>query len=311
MKKTFALFLVFFIAVSTFAGCLHDDGDDDDDQDIKYDYVDKSFVVSAKWLSDHLEDENILIVDARGQDAYDQGHIPGAIVVAWGEFTDMSGSAGDEGWGTLLDPTKLSTAMAAKGFDTGKTIVVYANNPNGWGEDGRIVWMLRMAGLQDSKMLDGGFSYWNDSDYAVTKDTTDPTTSDFTVTNLDANYTITTMELNDTLDSLKVLDSRTKEEYDGATNYGEKRGGHIPGAISFPFANVLNDDGTFKNQTGLEAVFTAANLTKDDDIVSYCTAGIRSAHLSLVLRMAGYANSMNYDASFYEWAENDNLTVES
>jgi len=73
----------------------------------------------------------------------------------------------------------------------------------------------------------------------------------------------------------------------------------------------MNADGTFKTQSELVTIFAAANLTTEDEIVSYCTAGIRSAHLTLMLRMTGYGMSMNYDASFYEWAGNDNLTVES
>ncbi len=276
-----------------------------------YDYFDTSYVVSAEWLNTRLGDDNLLIVDARGDDAYNEGHLPGAIVVAWGQFTNMSGSPGDEGWGVLLEKDDLSTVMAEKGFDDDKTIVVYANNPNGWGEDGRIVWMLRMAGLTNSKILDGGFSYWNNSGYDITQDKTDTVKSDFTIADLDLSYTIDTMPLNDTLDSVKVLDSRTKAEYDGAQDHNEARGGHLPGAILLTFTTVLNADGTFKNQEELVTLFTDAGLSKDDTIVSYCTAGIRSAHLSLALRMTGFTDSINYDASFYEWAGNDNLTVES
>jgi len=196
--------------------------------------------VGAAWLNDHLDDDDLIIVDARGKDPYDEGHIPGAIYVAWGEFTDMADKGpGDEGWGVLLEPANLSQKMAEKGFDTDKTIIVYANNPNGWGEDGRIVWMLRMAGLTNSKMLDGGFGFWNASGFQVSKDTTDPTASEFSVDSLDMNWTISTTELNDTLGSKKIVDSRTQGEYDGAQDYGEKRGGHLPGAILMPFTTLI------------------------------------------------------------------------
>jgi len=313
LRSEYIWFLTILFVVSSFAGCLGDDDDDDkdEDKDIVYDFADNSFVVSAKWLNDNLENESILIIDARGAAAYTAGHIPGAISAIWQEFANVTIPAGEEGFGVLLDAENLSTILASKGVDNDKLIIVYANNSNGWGEDGRIVWMLRMAGIQNSKMLDGGFDFWNNSGYQVSTEETTPTASDFTVTTLDQTWTISTQELNASLDNLKILDSRSLEEYDGAANYGEARGGHIPGAILLTFANVLKEDGTFKNQAGLETIFANAGLAKDDEIVTYCTAGIRSAHLALVLRMAGYPNSMNYDASFYEWAGNDNLTVES
>ncbi len=311
LKNKLAGLLAILIVVASFAGCLDGDDDDkDDDKDNGYDYADSSYVVSAEWLNNNTERDDVLIVDARGQAAYDEGHIPGAIPVAWQEFANMAPAAGEAGFGVLLPASNLSTLLAEKGFDTDKTIVVYANNPNGWGEDGRIVWMLRMVGLEKSGMLDGGYDNWNGSGYDISTESTEPVASDFTVTGLDLSYTISTTGLNDTLDSVKIIDTRTLEEYDGATNYGEARGGHLPGAISLPFVELLNADGTFKNQLELETVFGAATISKDDTIITYCTAGIRSAHMALVLRMAGYQNSMNYDASFYEWAGNDNLTVE-
>ena len=275
-----------------------------------HDYVDTSFIVNAEWLNKNLDREDLIILDVRGQNAYDEGHIPGAIPVIWQEFANVSITPGEVGFGVLLDTQNLSRVMGEKGFEKDKTIIVYANNQTGWGEDGRITWMLRMAGIEKSKMLDGGFPFWNASGFNITKEASTPEPSTFIIDSLDETFTITTSDLNASLNDVKILDSRSKEEYDGATNFGEARGGHLPGAIHFSFKNAYNVDGTLKNQSQLEKLLLDASLSKNDEIVTYCTAGIRSAHLSIILKMTGFVNSKNYDASFYEWAGNENLDLE-
>lgn len=116
----------------------------------------------------------------------------------------------------------------------------------------------------------------------------------------DAN--ITTEELKKNYDQYKIIDVREKEEYDGATKYGEARGGHLPNAINITFNQLYNEDGTIKSSKEIEKILEKAGIKKDDRIVTYCTAGIRSAHMTLALENAGYKNVQNYDASFYEWA---------
>lgn len=273
-------------------------------------YVDGSYITDAKWLTENLKSKDVLILDARSDKDYAKGHIPGAINVAWQGFSNMEGKPGDKGWGVVLSDDKLSEKLSAIGVDKNKTIVVYCDSKNGWGEDGRFVWMLKMAGIENVKMLNGGFNFWESSKYEVSKEATTPVASSFKIENSNKAGTINTQELNAKLSTVKVLDSREKDEYTGAVKFGEARGGHIPGAINLTFNSLLNEDGTFKSADELEAIFKAAGLNKEDEIVTYCTAGIRSAHLALTLRMMGYNNVKNYDESFYTWAKDDSLKIE-
>jgi thiosulfate/3-mercaptopyruvate sulfurtransferase len=273
-------------------------------------YVDESYIADAKWLSENLKSKEILILDARADKAYAAGHIPGAINVGWQGFSNMEGKPGDSGWGVVLPDDKLSAKLSAIGVDKTKTIVIYADNKNGWGEDGRFVWMLKMAGIENAKMLNGGFDFWESSKYEITKEGSSQVASTFKIENSNKTSTINTEELNAKLSKVKILDSRAKDEYDGAVNFGEARGGHIPGAINITFSSLFKEDKTFKSGDEMEAIFKAAGLNKDDEIVTYCTAGIRSAHLSLALKMMGYNNVKNYDESFYRWAKDESLKVE-
>lgn len=273
-------------------------------------YVDGSYITDAKWLSQNLKNKDILILDARKDKDYAKGHIPGAINVTWQGFSNMEGKPGDKGWGVVLSDNKLSEKLSAIGVDKTKTIVIYTDNKDGWGEDGRFVWMLEMAGIENAKMLNGGFDFWESSKYEVSKEAASPVASSFKIDNLNIENTINTKELNAKLSEVKILDSRSKDEYDGAVNFGEARGGHIPGAINLTFSTLFKEDKTFKSVDEIEAIFKAAGLNKEDEIVTYCTAGIRSAHLALALKMMGYNNVKNYDESFYTWAKDESLKIE-
>jgi thiosulfate/3-mercaptopyruvate sulfurtransferase len=273
-------------------------------------YVDGSYIADAKWLSQNLKSKDILVLDARADKAYAKGHIPGAINVAWQGFSNMEGKPGDKGWGVVLSDDKLSEKLSAIGVDKTKTIVIYSDNKSGWGEDGRFVWMLKMAGIKNAKMLNGGFNFWESSKYEISKEVSTPVASNFKIENSNKAGTINTGELVAKLGKVKILDSREKDEYDGAVKFGEARGGHLPGAINLTFNSLFKEDKTFKSADEIEAIFKAAGLNKEDEIVTYCTAGIRSAHLALALRMMGYNNVKNYDESFYTWAKDANLKVE-
>ncbi|WP_353094870.1 sulfurtransferase [Tissierella praeacuta] len=273
-------------------------------------FVDNSYVVNADWLKENMGKENFLILDARGADTHKKGHIPGAIAVMWQEFANMEGTPGkDSNWGTVLEPKDLSEKLSKYGITKDKEIVVYTTSPDGWGEDGRILWMLRMAGFNNTKILDGGFDFWKSKGYEVSKDDVVPTPATVTIESLDNKTNIDTEELASNLDKFVIIDVRGKDEYNGATNFGEPKGGHLPGAINIPFNEFLNKDGTLKTAKEIKDILDANGINKDDEIVTYCTAGIRSAHMQIVLTMMGYDRARNYDASFYSWSGSSDLEV--
>ena len=257
------------------------------------------YFITANWLADNVENKNIVILDARSEKAYNKEHIPGAINVAWQSLANMKGKAGDKGWGVALNKEELSKKLEALGIDKNTEVITYANK-DGWGEDGRLTWELKTAGI-NSKMLDGGFDIWSKEGRVTTKDVPVVVSKTLNIEQINSNTTVTTENLYENMSKYTIVDARAKDEYDGATKFGEAVGGHIKGAISLPFNEVYNEDGTIKSEKELNEIFKKAGLTKEQEIVTYCTAGIRSAHLALILNMLGY-NAKNYDASYYEWA---------
>lgn len=263
-------------------------------------------LADVTWLKTNLD--KVIILDARTPADYKAGHIPGAINTPWQGFAALTGKPGDKDWGVLLPKEQLAQKIGALGINEDKNVVVYAD-PTGWGDDGRIIWMMRMAGLNKSRMLDGGWPAWKAAQGQTTIDVPTPKAVELKINALDENLTATTDWVKANLDKVKVVDARSKKEFDGAIDYGEKRGGHLPNAINIPFNSVFKDDGTVMNTQQLKDLFTKAGLKPDDEIVTYCTKGIRSAHLALILRMAGFEKTRNYDPSFYSWAGDPSLSV--
>lgn len=262
-------------------------------------WYNNDYFVTADWLVDNLDNKNVVVLDARSEKDYNKEHIPGAINVAWQSLANMKGKAGDKDWGVALNKEELSKKLEALGIDKNTEVITYANK-DGWGEDGRLTWELKTAGI-NSKMLDGGFDLWSKEGRVTTKDVPVVVSKTLNIEQINSNTTVTTENLYENMNKYTIVDARAKDEYDGATKFGEAVGGHIKGAISLPFNEVYNEDGTIKSEEELNEIFKNAGLTKEQEIVTYCTAGIRSAHLALILNMLGY-NAKNYDASYYEWA---------
>lgn len=263
--------------------------------------------VDARYLMDHHD--QVVVVDARSEKAYKKGHIPRAMSAPWQPFTHMDGKPGDPGWGVLLPPKDLADRIGALGIDGSMPVVVYADPP-GWGEDGRFAWMAMMAGIENIRILDGGITAWKKAGGDTTRDEPNNPAREMVIRQWDETLDATTNWLQTHKDTVKIVDSRSPAEYKGVVKYGEARGGHLPGAVLISFDTLFVKDGILKSHSELKQIFQSAGLTPYDQIVTYCTAGIRSAHMALVLRMAGFEKARNYDASFYEWAGMKELPLE-
>ncbi|WP_430886133.1 rhodanese-like domain-containing protein [Fusibacter sp. JL216-2] len=266
-----------------------------------------TYFVSSEWLNDNMD--SVIVLDARGQETYDKGHVPGARVLTWQSLSRTDVEFASETWGTLKDADALGQAISELGLSADSEVVVYSDTQNGWGEDGRIMWTLQAAGIENVRMLDGGYKGWKDAGYDITKETSEFEATDFVVEELDLVESISTAKLVENYDDYKVIDTRDKDEYEGAQKFGEARGGHLPSAVWMAYKDLLEKDGTLKPINELEAIFADAGFEKTDKIATYCTAGIRSAHYAEILKMLGYENVVNYDASFYVWANTPELQI--
>lgn len=299
-KRLFAIICVFLIAALA-AGC--GGGAGGGDAPASGPAFSGQYIVNARYVVDALGSGDMILVDARGGDEAKKGTVEGAIAVAWQMFSQVAnGAPGDDMWGTLLPADELGAALGAAGLDPAKEIIIFSIAQDGWGEDGRIAWGLLAAGYPDVKMVDGGYEALKAAGAPIARGAADYAPCAVSVSSLDASRIINTAELVANYEAYKVVDVRADREYQGAALYGEAAGGHLPGAAHVSYTDLFNADSTLKSNADISALFEAAGVNKDDAVVTYCTAGIRSAYAQLVLEMCGYADAKNYDESFYRWS---------
>ena len=248
--------------------------------------------VSVAWLKEHAGD--VVVVDARSASDYDTQHIPGSVNLHWTSLSDASVSQGEAGWAELPDAAELAAAVSALGIDNTLPVVVYTDSLDGWGEDGRILWTLRKAGVEDVYILDGGWTKWlfeqGTHVPGVEAEDLDPISQVVTASGKEHAATAT------------LVDARGADEFAGETTMGEARAGHIPGAVSVPSVDLYNEDATLKSEDELRSLFADAGLSEGDEIIVYCTGGVRAANVAEVLTALGYQNVSVYTAGFSEWA---------
>lgn len=261
------------------------------------------FIINAEELKAKMNDENVIIIDARGEDGAKDGRVKGAHAIAWGQLANVSEKKpGEEGWGHVLSAEQLQTILGDLGIDKNKEIILYSVGKAGWGEDGRILWELDAAGYENLKMVDGGWPAIEKAGIEMTKDVPEVKPVSVEISEIKYDNIIDTKSLTEEYENYKVIDTREKIEYDGATLYGEAKGGHLPGAINIPYSSLYREDGMLKSNKEIQEIFADAGLEKTDAIVTYCTGGIRSAFMQKILQMEGYNNVKNYEGSYYNWA---------
>lgn len=262
-----------------------------------------TYIITAQEAVDKIGDENVQFLDARGSTRVLLGTVDGAVVTRWKELsTCETGNAGDAHWGLVPEAEDLEVRLGNLGLDKEKQIIVLGEPQEGWGEDGRILWELLQAGFENVKLVDGGIVAMKNAGAKMQLGGDTPKKTKVSIDELDTSNNITTEELQENYDSFKIVDVRTVEEYEGAILHDEAKGGHLPGAYNVPFVDMLTSEGHLKSNAEISEMLEACGIEREDDIVVYCTGGIRSAYAQLILEMCGYTNTRNYGQSFWRWA---------
>lgn len=260
------------------------------------------YMLTAEEVKDLVGDENVVFVDARGSKQAILGTIDGAIATTWQDLcTCQEGKAGDENWGKIPEADDLAKRLGELGISKDKEIICVGTTKDGWGDDARILWELVAAGYENVKLIDGGYEAAKEAGVKTQHMASKAEKTEVEIDEIDNTHVMTTEELQANYDEYTIVDVRTDEEYDGAVLYDEAQGGHMPGAIHVRYTDLFKDDGTLKPNDEIVEMFEAAGVEKDDKVVAYCTGGIRSAYVQLVLEMCGYENTWNYDQSYWRW----------
>lgn len=256
----------------------------------------------TKWIVDGptaraLIDGGAVVLDSRDRTQRWWTPLPGAASISWQDFTNDDPATRGR---LLANDTALTKTLQELGISTDTAVVVVGDVTKGWGEDGRIAWMLRSLGHPAAVIVDGGVGALTKGGAPAIRAPRRPGTFEV----------IRMPDLEVTKEALRglvgapgvvILDTREEREFGGGTPYGEVRGGHIPGARHLYFKDLVDPEGRVLAGDALAARLGDLGVTKSTKVIAYCTGGIRSAYVTAVLRDAGI-DARNYAGSMWEWA---------
>ena len=242
---------------------------------------------------------------------YETGHVPGAVKLDW--HTELNDSVIRD----YLSSEDFATLMQRKGISRDDTLVIYGDKSNWWAT--YALWVFKLYGHDDVRILDGGRDKWIAEALPLTTEKPVRAETEYPVVTRD-DESIRAF-LSDTMSHIgkPMIDVRSPEEFSGERTHmpsypeeGALRGGHIPGAANVPWARAVNEDGTFKSRSELEATYMdGAGLRNGDDIIAYCRIGERSSHSWFVLTyLLGFEGVRNYDGSWTEWGSAVRVPIE-
>lgn len=259
-----------------------------------------SYVFSVQKLKEKYNE--VIVLDARSKDEYKKGHLPGAVQAHWTDWSDVKVKQGERGWAVILPPAALKLKLGALGIDGKKPVVIYIDTLEGWGEDGRQLWGLRLYGLKNTFILDGGIKAWKASGGGITRALPKITAVAGPELLQDTTLFAGLEDIRAKAGSLNILDVRGDDEFAGLKVYGEKKKGRIPGSRHIWFKDFYNADGSLQTPSQIRARLESLGFSAREEVISYCTGGIRSGLATIALRIAGYDKARNYNAGFSEWA---------
>lgn len=259
-------------------------------------------LVSADWAEQNLNKDGIVLVEVdEDTTAYDGGHIEGAVKLDW--KTDLQDPVRRD----FVNAEQFSTLLSERGIANDDTVVLYGGNNNWFAA--YAYWYFKLYGHNDVKLLDGGRKKWELDGRPLSADAVSRAATTYKAAEPDLTIRAFRDEVVDAIDVKNLVDVRSPDEFTGKIlapahlpQEQSQRPGHIPGAINVPWSKAANEDGTFKSDEDLAALYAEAGLDGQKETIAYCRIGERSSHTWFVLKeLLGHQNVKNYDGSWTEY----------
>jgi thiosulfate/3-mercaptopyruvate sulfurtransferase len=269
-------------------------------------------LVSPEWLEEHLGEAGLAIADVRwlpGEPtgsvgaAFERGHIPGAV--SFDVDTDLAAPpGGGRGRHPLPSSEAFAATMSAAGIGDDTDVVAY--DEVGGSFAARLWWMLDATGHRVA-LLDGGSQAWAGALERGPARGRDPAA--FSVGRWPA------VGNDDVAGALRdgsgpVLDARAAERYRGEVEPFDRIAGHVPGAVSAPWAENLDPaTGRFLPGEKLRERYAALGVTDASRAIAYCGSGVTASHDLVAMRLAGLGSGRLFEGSWSGWIEDGSRPV--
>ena len=259
-------------------------------------------LVSTDWAQNNLDTPHVVFVEVdEDTSAYETGHIPGAVKLDW--RTDLQ----DPIVRDFVDAQQFSKLLSERGISRDDTVVLYGGNNNWFAA--YAYWYFKLYGHKSVTLLDGGRKKWELDGRPLSTDSVSRQATSYRADAPDNSIRAFRDEVIVAIGVKNLVDVRSPDEFSGKIlapahlpQEQSQRPGHIPGAINVPWSRAANEDGTFKTDEELSALYAAAGLDGEKETIAYCRIGERSSHTWFVLsELLGHENVKNYDGSWTEY----------
>lgn len=265
-------------------------------------------LVNTDWMLDNLDNDNVVVIDLRGEDDYAEGHIPGALRLTPNpvfQEEDENGVAG-----MLPSADHIASALSDLGVESDDTVVFYDGFSNLWAS--RALWALDVYGHGDTRLIDGSWNLWSANELETSTDTPSVTASTYAFSGQPNNDIIAGWEevLTSVEDPSKIVcDARSPEEYAGK-DVRAAAGGHIPEAGNVNWNRAVDENGQFLPASELREIYEGEGIEGDKVVFTLCQTAVRATHSWFVLQeLLDYPTVKVYDGSWTEWGNREDLPI--
>jgi len=271
----------------------------------------ENVLVSAQWAEDNLETSGVVFAEVdEDTSAYEGGHIPGAVRIDW--KTELQDPVRRD----FVDREGFEKLLSAKGISNDDTVILYGGNNNWFAA--YAYWYFKLYGHDAVKLLDGGRKKWELDGRPLSQDEVKRAETTFKAQEQDLSIRAFRDEAVAAINTKNLVDVRSPDEFSGKLlapahlpQEQAQRAGHIPSALNVPWAKAANEDGTFRSDDELRAIYQEAGLDEDKATIAYCRIGERSSHTWFALHeLLGYSDVKNYDGSWTEYGSLVGVPVE-
>ena len=242
------------------------------------------------------------ILDARSAEQYSHEHVPGARHVDHDAWKKAFGDGQDaESWGKRI---------GALGIGPGSKVVVY--DDQSMKDAARIWWILRYWGVEDARLLNGGWNMWKAGGYATTDELPAPASHVEFNAAPRSQRLATKAQILELLNGnrLQIVDARSDDEFCGIDKKENKKVGAIPGAKHLEWSNLIDQETQrFKNADEMRRLLSQAGINLDRPTASHCQSGGRASVMAFCLELMGARDVRNYYRGWSEWGNSDDTPV--
>ncbi|MCK0439591.1 sulfurtransferase [Gordonia alkaliphila] len=268
-------------------------------------------LVSAEWAQENLTNPDVVFVEVdEDTSIYDLNHIPGAVRLDWRQ--DLQDPVRRD----FLDAEAFGKLLGERGIGNDDIVVLYGGNNNWFAA--YAYWYFKIYGHRDVRLLDGGRKKWELDGRPLDGETVSRPATTYTAAPADSSIRAFRDEVVESIGVKNLVDVRSPDEFSGKIaapahlpqEQAQQRG-HVPTAINIPWSTTANEDGTFKSDDELTALYAAKGFDDGKETIAYCRIGERSSHTWFVLQeLLGKKNVKNYDGSWVEYGSLVGVPVE-